>query len=116
VADLADCLDDELEEEMSELWTKRALFTRMFVLLLEKMLAEGYVPLIGKDGLKHMSGSLHYEGLAKDVDLFKDEEYLDKTEDHQAFGEYWESLHPDCKWGGRFSDGNHYSVTYLNKK
>jgi hypothetical protein len=81
------------------------------------MIADGYTPLLGKDGLKHKQGSLHYEGLAADVDLFKGDEYLSKTEDHKTFGEYWEGLHPDCRWGGRFSqpDGNHFSVTYLNK-
>jgi hypothetical protein len=100
---------------MSELWTRRALFTRLLPLLINKMISDGYVPLLGKDGLKHKQGSLHFEGLAKDIDLFLDEEYQDQTEQHKQFGEYWESLHPDCRWGGRFSDGNHYSVTYLGK-
>jgi hypothetical protein len=100
---------------MSKLWTQRALFTRLLPLLIQKMIEDGYDPLHGKDGLKHMKGSLHYEGLAVDIDLFLNDVYMDKTEDHQVFGEFWESLHPDCRWGGRFSDGNHYSVTYLGK-
>jgi hypothetical protein len=25
-------------------------------------------------------------------------------------GEFWEGLHPLCRWGGRFNDGNHYSI------
>jgi len=101
---------------MSELFDKRALFTSLIPRLIDKMIADGYAPLHGKDGLKHMKNSLHYDGLAIDIDLFKDGVYLTKTEDHQRFGEFWEALHPDCRWGGRFKDGNHYSVTYLGRK
>lgn len=100
---------------MSLLRDKRALFTRLLPMLINKMIEDGYTPLIGKDGLKHMQGSLHFEGLAVDIDLFKGDDCLDKTEDHQRFGEFWESLHLDCRWGGRFMDGNHYSVAYLGK-
>jgi hypothetical protein len=100
---------------MSILRDKRALFTRLLSLLINKMIEDGRTPLIGKDGLKHMKGSLHYEGLAVDIDLFLDGEYLENTADHRVFGEFWEGLHMDCRWGGRFDDGNHYSVTYLGK-
>ena len=101
---------------MSELFNKRKLFTSLIPQLLNKMMEDGYVPLIGKDGLKHMKGSLHYDGLAMDIDLFKDNVYLTGTEDHRVFGEFWEGLHPDTRWGGRFKDGNHYSLTYQNRK
>jgi len=57
----------------------------------------------------HMVGSLHYSGCAGDLILYKDGVYQGKTEAHQELGEYWESLDPDCKWGGRWGDGNHYS-------
>jgi hypothetical protein len=97
---------------MSELFDRRRIFSSKIVLLLIRMIEEGHVPLIGKDGLKHRKNSLHYEGLAMDIDLFRNGVYLTKTEDHQPFGEYWESLHPLCCWGGRFEDGNHYAVTY----
>jgi hypothetical protein len=82
------------------------------------MLVSGYDPCIGKDGLKHMKNSLHYEGLAIDIDLFKDGKYLTQTEDHRVFGEFWEGLHQDCRWGGRFKgcpDGNHYSINYQGR-
>ncbi|MHA2066552.1 MAG: M15 family peptidase [Candidatus Thorarchaeota archaeon] len=52
--------------------------------------------------------SLHALRLALDLNLFYKGEYCTKTEDHEQFGEYWESLHPDNVWGGRFDDGNHY--------
>ncbi len=96
---------------MSELGDKRRLFTWALCLLLRRMLDSGYGPMLGKDGLKHMANSLHYDGLAVDIDLTKDGYYLSETSDHQQFGEYWETLNKDCRWGGRFSDGNHYSVT-----
>jgi hypothetical protein len=61
--------------------------------------------------------SLHKLKLAIDIDLFdKDLNYLQETEDHRIFGEYWESLHPDCSWGGHFNDGNHYSIKYRGKR
>jgi len=97
---------------MGVLFDKRALFSRLIPRLLDHMIEAGYVPLIGRDGVRHMKNSLHYDGLAMDIDLFKDGKYLTRTEDHQQFGEWWELLHPDCRWGGRFADGNHYAITY----
>jgi len=102
---------------MSELGDKRKLFTRCVAKLLAYMLEKEYQPMVGKDGLKHMKNSLHYEGLAIDIDLCdKEGRYLVGTEDHRIFGEFWESLDPLCCWGGRFKDGNHYSVTYGGRK
>jgi len=109
---------------MSELGDLRKLFTRCVVKLLTFMLEEGDQPMIGKDGLKHMKGSLHFDGLALDVDLCdKDGNYLSKTEDHRKYGLFWESLHPLCFWGGNGlkedglkNDGNHYSVTCGGRK
>jgi hypothetical protein len=101
---------------MSELGDKRKKFTIYVADLINFMLAKGYSPMLGKDGLKHMAGSLHFEGLAVDIDLTKDGIYLPNTEDHKQFGEYWEALDKDCTWGGRFKDGNHYSVTYMGRK
>ena len=102
---------------MSELGNKRNKFTECVANLIDYMLSEGYNPRLGRDGLPHMKNSLHFQGLAVDIDLIKDGKYLSKTEDHKKFGEYWESLDEDCRWGGRFKnpDGNHYSVTYGGK-
>jgi hypothetical protein len=101
---------------MSELFDKRSKFTVYLADLINFMLSKGYTPLHGKDGLKHMKNSLHYEGLAVDIDLFKDGRYLVSTEDHRQFGEYWESLDSECAWGGRFKDGNHYSISFQGRK
>jgi hypothetical protein len=54
----------------------------------------------------------HKRRLAVDFNLFKDGVYLNKTEDHQKLGEWWEKQHSLCRWGGRFEDGNHYSLEW----
>lgn len=58
--------------------------------------------------------SNHKRRVAIDLNLFKGGEYLDKSEDHRIFGEFWKRLDDDCRWGGDFPtpDGNHYSMTY----
>lgn len=68
-----------------------------------------------KDGYGHKN-SCHKLRLAQDLNLFKDGTYLTETEDHKEFGEYWESLDPDCVWGGSFNDGNHYAMTHKGMK
>lgn len=54
--------------------------------------------------------SAHKQKLAIDLNLFKDGAFLSATEDHRPLGEWWELQHPLCRWGGRFEDGNHYSM------
>ena len=60
----------------------------------------------------HSPHSYHYLGLAADLNLYKDGEYLEKTEDHLELGEQWEKM--GGVWGGRFTkeDGNHYQWKY----
>ena len=58
--------------------------------------------------------SLHRSRLAIDLNLFKDQVYLKTTDDHRELGEYWESI--GGTWGGRFSDGNHYSLAHNGMK
>ena len=63
---------------------------------------------------KGIVNSLHCERLAIDLNLFIGGEYKTQTEDYRVLGEFWESLGPDCAWGGRFSrpDGNHFSIRH----
>lgn len=57
--------------------------------------------------------SNHKRMCAVDIDLFQaDGTYVEDTEEHRQFGEFWESLHPKLRWGGRFDDGNHYAIEY----
>jgi len=56
------------------------------------------------------SKSAHKIRLAIDLNIFKDGQYLQLTADHRELGEYWESM--GGVWGGRFEDGNHYSLEH----
>lgn len=60
--------------------------------------------------------SLHGKRLAIDFNLFINGKYQTTTKAHQPLGEFWELLHPLCRWGGRFGDGNHYSMEYEGVK
>ena len=60
--------------------------------------------------------SLHKLRLARDLNLFIDEEWQPATKSHTPIGEKWESMHELCRWGGRFGDGNHYSFTHQGLK
>jgi len=69
--------------------------------------------LHGESGTKKGYGrskSLHKLRLAIDLNLFKDGLYLTETEDHRPLGEIWEKM--GGSWGGRFNDGNHYSLEH----
>jgi hypothetical protein len=54
--------------------------------------------------------SCHKIRLAIDLNLFRDGKFLDSSEVHKPLGEWWESQ--GGSWGGRFDDGNHYSLEY----
>ena len=81
-----------------------ALVKAEFPLLAEKILNNGKA-----NGVRM---SVHQLQLAADLNLFKKGMYLPDTEDHRMFGEWWEQQGPDCRWGGRFRDGGHYSLEH----
>jgi hypothetical protein len=60
--------------------------------------------------------SLHIDRLAIDLNLFRAGQFLTSTEAHRPLGEWWEKRHPLCRWGGRFNDGNHYSLEWQGRK
>lgn len=63
--------------------------------------------------------SLHCIRLAVDLNVFKDGKLLTRSAQYLALGEFWESLsteHLKCCWGGRFSDGNHFSIEHNGVK
>lgn len=92
--------------------TKQSRFVRMISTLIIFADAQGYELTFGDawahDG--HKDDSLHYDRLAIDLNLFKDGKYLIRTEDHIILGEFWESM--GGSWGGRYEDGNHYSLEH----
>jgi hypothetical protein len=62
----------------------------------------------------HKNGSFHYSGLAMDLNLYVHGEYQSQDcPEWQAIGKYWNSLGPECTWGGSFmtkkTDLNHFS-------
>ncbi|KKL78075.1 hypothetical protein LCGC14_2028420 [marine sediment metagenome] len=90
----------------------QALFAHKIARLILYIESEGYHVTFGDAfaSTGHSRESKHYERLAIDLNLFDAEwNWMQKTSDHQKFGEYWESL--GGTWGGRFKrkDGNHYS-------
>jgi len=107
---------------------KQSLFASLVPGLIEFAISEGYEVTLGEAyrspeeaarlaklgvGLKN---SLHIDKLAIDLNLFKDGKYLSSTASHEPLGAFWELLHPLCRWGGRFGDGNHYSLEHEGRK
>lgn len=93
------------------------LFAKLIPRLIDKIYESGYEVSFGDAWSKpeykaHKANSNHYIRLAIDLNLFKDGAYLTDTLAHEPFGKFWESLHPLCRWGGRFKDGNHYEFNF----
>jgi hypothetical protein len=109
---------------------KQRRFTQYVALLIQYAYARGYelsfgeayrTPEQARLNAKAGTGianSLHTLRLAIDLNLFKDGQYLARSEDYEPLGKFWEALAPDCCWGGRFSrpDGNHFSITHNGVK
>ena len=110
---------------METLREKQSRFAVMVAKLISQASALGYEVTLGdayrdprlhgaigeKKGYGH-SKSAHKNSLAIDLNLFKDGEFLGDTESHKPLGEWWEAQAPECRWGGRFKDGNHYSFEH----
>ena len=108
---------------------KQELFMRLLPRLLDKAHEVGFEIRGGdlfrdprvhgalgvKLGYGHPS-SAHKNKLAIDLNLFRDGQFCASTEDHKALGEWWEQQHELCRWGGRFRDGNHYSLEHEGVK
>ena len=115
---------------------KQSLFVKYLGMLIEYAYRRGYELTLadgsidnprfmrGSDGelrkmedAHHMRGSLHYKRLAQDLNLFVKGKWITQG-DHPAWkdlGEFWEKLDPICRWGGRFRDANHFSLTHEGK-
>ncbi|MCK5019995.1 MAG: hypothetical protein KAS32_23280 [Candidatus Peribacteraceae bacterium] len=105
---------------------KQELFMRLLPRLINKAHALGFEirggdlfrspKLHGQHGVKKGYGhknSCHKLKLAIDLNLMMPDGKLVKTtKGHKELGEWWEKQHKFCRWGGRFSDGNHYSLTH----
>lgn len=60
------------------------------------------------------AASCHKLRLAVDLNLFRNGEFLPSSKDHEPLGLWWESQ--GGTWGGRFNDGNHYSLEHEGLK
>lgn len=102
-------------------------FARMLPGLIQKALDLGFEirlgdlfrdpRVFGKIGERKGYGhprSCHKLKLAIDLNLFLDGEYQPGTDAHLELGEWWESQ--GGAWGGRFNDGNHYSIEFDGMK
>ena len=98
---------------------KQAKFTKMTALLIAYAELLGYQLTYG-DAFRfpdHPYGqpdSLHKSRLAVDFNLFIDGRYITSVEGHRKLGEFWELI--GGAWGGRFEDGNHYSLAHEGRK
>lgn len=105
---------------------KQSRFVRMVARLIEYAYSQGYELTFGeawrtpeqcelnaKTG-KGIRNSLHADRLAIDLNLFRDGKFLAQSSDHRPLGEWWESI--GGTWGGRFGDGNHYSLEHQGRK
>jgi len=92
---------------VSELGDDQRAFARNWPLLMMYAYTLGYEITFQPEHTNHIKGSLHFDGRAKDINLFKGGKYLVRTEDHLPLGLFWEFL--GGTWGGRWDDGNHYS-------
>ena len=103
----------------SDLLKKQAKFAGMLADLIRYAESLGYHVTMGDvyrpDGQGHRMGSNHYIRLAADLNLFDcNWNYRTETSDHTALGIYWEAM--GGTWGGRFDDGNHYSLEHEGMK
>lgn len=106
---------------------KQSKFARMVADLIIKAEAMGYEVTLGdayrdprlhgavgeKKGYGHPK-SCHKIRLAIDLNLFKNGKFLEGSDAHKSLGEWWESQ--GGTWGGRFNDGNHYSLEHEGMK
>ena len=105
---------------------QQAIFAKNVALLIQFIFNSGYYCTLGEAFRTHEQAliyaangqgivdSQHCDRLAIDLNLFSLKgKYKKKTEDYLHFGEYWEKLHPDNRWGGRWKhrpDGNHFQM------
>jgi hypothetical protein len=108
---------------------KQRVFARLVGKLIEQAYLMGYEVSLGdayRDPRVHGAlgvrksyshpNSAHKVRLAIDLNLFRNGEYLELSEDYKSLGEWWEQQHPLARWGGRFDDGNHFSFEHNGVK
>lgn len=98
---------------------KQFKFAKMVSVLLTHIFWENYKVTFGdayrpENATYGHPKSLHKKRLAIDLNFFRNGKYITDTEELKMIGEYWESI--GGTWGGRFGDGNHFSLEYEGMK
>jgi hypothetical protein len=107
----------QIWEEKMTLGQKRCLFTQLLARLIKYAAEAGYGVAVEcvrchLDG-HHRKNSLHYLGLAADLNLYKDGVYLHTGAGHDILHNFWDSI------GGAkriANDMNHYSIEHNNMR
>ena len=60
--------------------------------------------------------SIHRDGLAVDLLLYKGGVWCQDAKDYEQFGVWWEGQHPLARWGGRFRDPAHFSLEWQGRR
>lgn len=60
--------------------------------------------------------SVHRDGMACDIMLYKDGVWCQDAKDYEQFGVWWEQQHELARWGGRFQDPAHFSFEWNGRK
>jgi len=94
---------------------KQSRFAYMVAQLIVHAYGLGYEVTLGhamrcQDCPVGLANSNHKIKLAIDLNLFKDGEYLTRTDDYRPLGEFWKAI--GGTWGGDFDDGNHFSLSH----
>lgn len=114
---------------MTTIFEKQTKFAELSAKLILKAFELGYEVTLGEawrpdvvaqayatDG-RGIKNSLHRLRLAIDINLFHGGKHLNKSEEYRILGEWWEAQSTKdslilCCWGGRFGDGNHFSIEH----
>lgn len=118
---------NQKNRRLMNLAQKQRLFSRLISELILEITERGYEVSLGEAWRppemakiyaaqgKGITNSLHWSKLALDLTLFLNGKMLTKSEEYREVGELWESMSGEgyeCAWGGRFSDGNHFSIAH----
>jgi hypothetical protein len=56
--------------------------------------------------------SAHLNKLAIDIVLTREGVVLYDTDEYRELGEWWGEQEEDCRWGGDWDDGGHFSIEH----
>lgn len=90
---------------------------RKRVALLTKGEFPSFAAAMAASTSKGINHSVHRLRLAVDINLFKDNKFLEDAADYLPFGAWWKTQNPDvARWGGDWGDADHFSFEYQGVK